>query len=171
MNKVIAIIEGVSRTTGWVGMTLVVPLIGALVYEVFSRYVLGTPTIWSFEMSYMLTGAIFLMSLAYALQARLHVHVDLISAVLPVWLKALVDLVGYGVFLVVMAWTSQALLEAAVESYRIGEVSGKSAWNPVIWPFKVIWFIGFLVFSLQVFAEMLRSLGLLLESDDVEAKA
>lgn len=171
MNKVIAIIEGVSRTTGWVGMTLVVPLIGALVYEVFSRYVLGTPTIWSFEMSYMLTGAIFLMSLAYALQARLHVHVDLISAVLPVWLKALVDLVGYGVFLVVMAWTSQALLEAAVESYRIGEVSGKSAWNPVIWPFKVIWFIGFLVFSLQVFAEMLRSLRLLLESDDVEAKA
>lgn len=165
MKTIIAAIEGISRTAGWAGAILVAPLIAALVYEVLSRYVLAAPTMWSYEMSYMLMGAIFMLSLAYALQARLHVEVGLISSVMPIRLKAFVDLVGYCVFFVVLVWTCVGLFDTTLESYNRGEVSGKSAWNPVIWPIKVVWFISMIVFALQVFAEILRSLGILISRD------
>jgi TRAP-type mannitol/chloroaromatic compound transport system permease small subunit len=37
------------------------------------------------------------------------------------------------------------------------EVSGESAWNPVIWPFRVVWAVGYATLCLQAIAETLRS--------------
>ena len=40
----------------------------AMIYEVFSRYALNSPTLWAFDISYMLNGCIFLLGCAYALK-------------------------------------------------------------------------------------------------------
>ena len=53
-----------------------------------------------------------------------------------------------------MTWR---LGEVALEAYRIGEVSGESVWNPVVWPVRAIVTFGFGLFCLQVFAEMVRT--------------
>jgi TRAP-type mannitol/chloroaromatic compound transport system permease small subunit len=42
-----------------------------------------------------------------------------------------------------------------------GEVSGESAWNPIIWPFRIVWFIGFVSLSVQGFAELLKNIMIL----------
>ena len=55
--KLIQAIESLTRWAGWVGAILIFPLVGALVVEVFSRYVIGRPTLWAFEISYMVMGA------------------------------------------------------------------------------------------------------------------
>jgi TRAP-type mannitol/chloroaromatic compound transport system permease small subunit len=45
---------------------LMVPLIVAVVYEVVARYAFAAPTLWSFDVTYMLYGAIFMLGAAYA---------------------------------------------------------------------------------------------------------
>ncbi len=47
-------------------------------YEVFVRYVLNDPTSWAFDMSYILYGALFIMSGAYALSRNAHVRGDVL---------------------------------------------------------------------------------------------
>jgi TRAP-type mannitol/chloroaromatic compound transport system permease small subunit len=68
-----------------------------------------------------------------------------------------VDLVGFTLILLpASAWITYGLWQYFFEAYRTGERSGSSAWNPVLWPFRFILFIGFLAFTLQVFAEIIK---------------
>ena len=39
-----------------------------------------------------------------------------------------------------------------------GERSGESIWNPVVWPARLSFFVGFILFALQILAEVLKSL-------------
>ena len=47
------------------------------------------------------------------------------------------------------------------------EVSGESAWNPIIWPFRVVWLIGFISLSLQAISEVLKNF-MILQGKDIE---
>lgn len=49
--------DRVSSLDSW----LVVPLFSVMGYEVFARFVLGWPTFWSWELSYMITGSHFVL--------------------------------------------------------------------------------------------------------------
>lgn len=153
----IRMLERISKFTGMIASLLTIPLIAALVYEVFSRYVLGSPTFWAYEISYMLMGSIFTLAMAYALKLRQHVSVDLIYAKLPQRGKAVVDVIGYCLFGLAVWWMTFELFESVTYAYRSGEVTGKSAWSPVVWPVYTAWFVGFLVLSLQVLVEIVKS--------------
>lgn len=59
-------------------MTLALVLM--MIYEVFARYALHSPTLWAFDVSYMLNGCIFLLGCAYALKEEAHVRVDFLSS-------------------------------------------------------------------------------------------
>jgi len=41
-------------------------------YEVFVRYVLSSPTIWAYDLSYNMYGALFFMAGAYTLSRNAH---------------------------------------------------------------------------------------------------
>lgn len=170
--RVINLIESLTRRAGWVGAVLIFPLIGALVYEVFSRYVLGRPTLWAFEISYMVMGAIFMLGMANALRVGQHVSVDILSLQLGKRSNALVRLVGYVLFLPILVWLVWELSKYALAAFESNERSGRSAWNPVIWPVFTVWFVGFLLLALQVLAELLKSLAILMGRPvDGEGKA
>ena len=77
--KLLRSIEALTRVAGWLGAILVFPLIGALIVEVFSRYVAGRPTLWAFEVSYMVMGAMFMLGMANALRVGQHVSVDIVT--------------------------------------------------------------------------------------------
>jgi TRAP-type mannitol/chloroaromatic compound transport system permease small subunit len=130
-----------------------------MVFEVSSRYLFNSPTIWAFELSWMLMGAIFIMGISYAMKRRDHVAVDLIYAELSPRKRAFVDTAGFAMLLPPMAWTTYRMFDYALSAFRSGEVSGISAWNPVVWPFRTILFVGLAVFTLQIVAELLRSLS------------
>lgn len=160
--RVINLIESLTRRAGWVGAVLIFPLIGALVYEVFSRYVLGRPTLWAFEISYMVMGAIFMLGMANALRVGQHVSVDILSLQLGQRSNALVRLVGYVLFLPILVWLVWELSKYALAAFGSNERSGRSAWNPVVWPVFTVWFVGFLLLALQALAELLKSLAILM---------
>lgn len=154
--KTIGLIERLTRWAGYAGALLTFPLVASLVYEVFSRYVLGRPTLWAFEVSYMVMGAIFMLGMANALRVGQHVSVDVVSQRFAPRTKALVNLVCYACFLPVLLWLVWELSFYALEAFASSERSGRSAWNPVIWPVFSVWLLGFLLLALQVMAEMLK---------------
>ncbi|MBB3330969.1 TRAP-type mannitol/chloroaromatic compound transport system permease small subunit [Halomonas campaniensis] len=162
MNVLIKSIESLTRFAGGIGAVLIFPLIGALVTEVFSRYVIGRPTLWAFEISYMVMGAIFMLGMANALRVGQHVSVDLVSLQLGPRPNALVRVVGYLLFLPVLVWLVWELSKYALEAFQVQERSGRSAWNPVVWPIFTVWFVGFGLLALQVVAELIKSLAVLL---------
>lgn len=158
MEKFIRVIDRLSGSTGVIGAWLVVPLIAATCYEVFSRYALNAPTIWAFELGYMLTGANFLIGTAYTLRERGHIRIDILYNHLPARTRAVIDVVGYVfLFLPAAMWLDVALWKYVLSAFKSQELSGQSAWNPVIWPFRLVFFSGFLLLTLQGIVELVRA--------------
>lgn len=162
MGVVVGLIERVSGLSGLVIAWLVFPLIIASCYEVFSRYILSAPTIWAFELGYMAMGTHALIGAAYTLRERGHIRIDVIYGHFSDKTKALVDTVGYVVlFLPVVSWVTLGLWEYWVEAFVAGDRSGQSAWNPIIWPFRLAFFTGFALLWAQGIAELIKCFWLL----------
>ena len=167
VNRVVGWIDRLTDGVSAIGAWLVVPLFVVMGYEVFARFVLGWPTFWSWELSYMITGSHFVLGIAYVTKTRQHVRVDFIYAQLSPRVQAAIDGAVYALFILpVTAWMTWRLGEVALDAYRIGEVSGESVWNPVVWPVRAIVTFGFGLFCLQVFAETVRTLRIACGRDD-----
>ncbi len=163
MISIIRFIESITRAVGYTAALVVIPLALGVSYEVFARYFFGAPTIWAFELGYTLMGVHFLLGGALTLQRGAHVRIDLVYARLSPRMKALADLALYITLLIpCLLLLSDRLIEYAVDAYNSGERSGNSAWNPVIWPFRAIIALSFLLLLLQVVAECLKAIRTIL---------
>ena len=161
MFRTIAI--GINRISEWSGLVaalVVIPLVLALTYEVVSRYFFGSPTIWAYELSYFMTGTILMLGLSYALKHKQHVNVDVLHSLLPPRGRALVDLIGYTALLAVCIPFTAQVAGYALQAFWSGEVSGSSAWSPVIWPFRSIWAVGLVLFCLQLLSEIIQAIAI-----------
>ena len=155
---------------GLVGACLVLPLTGVMIYEVVLRFAFDLPTFWAYEFAWMLTGAHFALGIGYVLREGQHVRVDFLYARLSMRAKALVDGLTHALFIApVSSWLTVWLGIKAWQSFRLGEVSGDSAWNPVVWPLNLCVFLGFALFSAQSLAEILRSIERLMAGPGSEA--
>lgn len=163
--KLIPLIETLTRFAGHLASVLILPLIAALVYEVFSRYVMGSPTLWAFETSYMVMGAIFMLGMANALRVGQHVSVDVVTLKLPPRVNAAIRTLCYLFFLPLIVWLTWEVIKYFHEALESGERSGRSAWNPVVWPVYLVWCIGFCLLCLQLLAELLKSVRTLVKGD------
>src|SRR5688572_9400759 len=146
--------------TGSVGILAsfaLVPLVIATCYEVFARYIFGMPTIWAYEVGYVLTGAHFLLAMAFALRTDEHIRIDIFSGRFSQRTRAVIDLSAYAVMLPLMIWISYALWLHLAQGFARNERSGQSALNLPVWPFRVIFFVAFLLLALQVLAEVIKA--------------
>jgi TRAP-type mannitol/chloroaromatic compound transport system permease small subunit len=158
VDRTVRLIEALTEWLGAAGALLVVPLVVATCWEVFSRYVMGAPTIWAFELGYMLMGMHFLLGGAIALKRQVHVRIDLIYARLSPRRRASIDLVLYlGLVLPAIAMFCIRFWDYTHAAYLSGERSGMSAWNPPIWPFRAVILFSFALLGLQVIAECLKA--------------
>ncbi len=146
-----------------------IPLIAASCYEVFSRYVLGEPTLWAFEIGYMVMGTHFLIGLAYTLREGEHVRVDFFYANVSPRARALIDAFTYVALLLPLAgWLSLALWQKVLSAYASHERSGMSAFNPVIWPFRLVMCTAFALLFLQAVSELLKALRVFSKRENIE---
>lgn len=158
MHVLVRLIERLSGGFGLLGAIIVAPLILATVYEVFSRYLFNAPTIWAYEIAYMAMGTNFLLGAAVTLRDRGHIRIDLLYARWSPRTQALIDIIGYTcLFLPVAWWVSWGLWKYAYYAFLSGETSGDSAWNPIIWPFRLVFFAGFVMLALQAAAELIKA--------------
>jgi len=163
MEAVCRWIDRINAATGTVAAWLIAPLIGAMCYEVFARYVFNAPTIWAYELAYLLTGSGWLLGMAYALSKGAHIRIDVLYLNMPPRARAAVDVAGYVLLLLpFLLWLTATLDDRAIAAFQSGEKTGQSAWNPPLWPFRAVFFLSFALLALQVVGEVLRKLPVLL---------
>lgn len=156
--KVISFLEFpsllVAKTAAW----LILPMTGALVYEVVSRYVFDAPTIWAYDVTYMFAGTLFMLGSAYALRQGSHVRADfLVSSKNPRW-QALIDVALYLlVYFPAIALFFQTSTVFAVQSWMQGETFPQSPWMPIIYPLKTVMPVTLALLFIQGIAEFLKA--------------
>ena len=121
------------------------------------RYVLNAPTVWAFDMSVQMYGALFMMSGAYALSQDAHVRGDVVYRLLHIKTQAKIDLVLYILFLMPGAL---ALIyygyHFAADSWFYKEVSWSSPSRIQIYFFKTLIPVAGTLVLLQGIAEAVR---------------
>ena len=155
-----AFILFIDRITSWIGKAFswcILILAIGVGYEVFVRYLLGDPTSWAFDISYMMYGTLFMMAGAYTLSRDGHVRGDVIYRLWPAKTQAAVELVLYLIFffpavlaLILAGW------KYAARSMRYGEVSVMSPANVPVFQFKMIIVAAGVLLLLQGFAQVCR---------------
>ena len=158
MNVIVKSIERLTGTIGVLAAFILVPLVLATCYEVFARYAMGAPTIWAYEVGYLLTGSHFLLGIAYTLREGAHIRIDVFSGKFSARTRAIIDLVGYTVTAPLTIWLSYELARYFIDGYESNETSGQSALNLPVWPFRVVFLIAFVLFALQLCAETIKAI-------------
>lgn len=158
MTKLVYAIESLSvwvgRAFGWCILILTL----SVSYEVFVRYVLNAPTVWSFDMMVQMYGALFLMAGPYALAQDAHVRGDVLYRLFPVRVQGGLDFMLYLLFffpgMLALFWFG---MEIASDSWRYKEVSWNSPARIQVYFFKTLIPLAGGLLILQGFAELIRS--------------
>jgi len=153
-------IDLLSQWTGKVLRWFYLALIVEMTYEVIARYAFNTPTIWSYELTYMLYGALFLLGAAYTLMVKGHIRIDVFYMRFPPRARTVVELACYLVFFFpVMFVLLFASIDFTWKSWAIKETSAASVWYPPIYPFKTVLPVAIFLLILQGIAEFIRNLS------------
>lgn len=159
MDCAIKWLERVAKSVGWLSSWLILPLTLSLCYEVFARYVMGRPTLWSYEITYMLMTAIFMLGAAHTLADGAHIRIDLIYLMFSPRTQAFLDLIGYLIiFIPAVSFIAYFASDQAIYSYNTSEVSDISPWRPLMWPFRASMALGFVLLTTQGITEIMKSL-------------
>jgi TRAP-type mannitol/chloroaromatic compound transport system permease small subunit len=158
MSQFVNRIDRITTNVGIIAALTLVPLILTTTYEVLARYIFDAPTIWAYEVGYMLTGTHFLLGMAYTLQQGQFIRIDIFSQDMSIKTRAFIDLCAYSVILPLMMWLMYGLTGYLISGFIKNERSGQSAMNMAVWPFRVVFLIAFTILALQVYAEFMKSL-------------
>jgi TRAP-type mannitol/chloroaromatic compound transport system permease small subunit len=153
-------IDALSEWCGRVAIAMLVVLVVAMVGEVFMRYVVNRPSLWAFDLSYMLNGGLFYVGAGYAMKHHAHVRIDFLSSRLPqVWQARIVGVALAFVFAPIFALISWIAARKAFAAFLTGAVEEVSPWAPLVWPFYAAIALGLVVFTLQSLVEGIRFLA------------
>jgi TRAP-type mannitol/chloroaromatic compound transport system permease small subunit len=170
----LATIRTIDKFTDWTGTAvswLSVPLVAAVAFEVTARYLFNAPTIWVYDVTYMLYGTLFMLGAAYALHKGAHIRTDLFWEQFSVRRKGWIDTLSYvlfffpGLTLLLIISTDEALY-----AWRINELSDQTPWRPILWPFKAVVPLACLLLLIQGVSELLKSLYMARTGIELEHK-
>lgn len=152
----------IDQMSVWAGSTvawLIVPMVLSLTYEVTARYLFNAPTLWAYDMTFMLYGSYFMLGAAYTLQRKGHIRTDSYYGNWSVRRQALVDAVCYLVMfmplVLVFIGTGWGYF---YKSFMTEERFVSSPWMPLAWPFKAVLPLTGCLLALQGVSEFLKSL-------------
>jgi len=143
------------KAVAWLGVVLILEL----VYDTVARYGFNAPTSWSYDISYMLYGVMFMVGSAYTLLLDEHVRIGVIYDRVTKRTQAIINIIGYTIFffpvMLAIFWYG---MEYAVTSWKMMEHAGVSMWSPPIYPFKTIIPLSALLLLLQGSVDFGRNL-------------
>jgi len=156
--RTVRVIDRFTDATGVCIAWLNLPLVGAVAYEVIARYVFNAPTIWSFDVTFMLYGTIFMLGAAYALHKGAHIRTDFLYDRWSVRTKGVIDAVSYIVFFFPSFFVFMLVsANEAWYAYTIHETSEQTPWRPILWPYKAVVPLTCLLLLVQGVSELIKS--------------
>ena len=158
MAKTIINIDKFSKWIGNIVCWILMPLIFAMTYEVLARKLFLAPTIWAYDISRFLYGALFMLGAGYALSRGVHIRADFLyrnfktknQGLIDFWLYLLFYFPGLIVFLYMT-------IGYVGESIQRGERGMDTTWMPYMWPIKTCLLIGIVFLLVQGVSELLKS--------------
>jgi TRAP-type mannitol/chloroaromatic compound transport system permease small subunit len=156
--RTVRVIDWFTDTTGsWIAW-LNLPLVLAVAWEVLARYFFHAPTIWSFDVTYMLYGTIFMLGAAFALLKGAHIRTDFFFERWSIRTKGMIDSVSYLVFFfpsifvfLIVSWNE------GWYAFQIGETSEQTPWRPILWPYKTVVPVTCVLLLIQGISETIKS--------------
>ncbi|MCC6468691.1 MAG: TRAP transporter small permease subunit [Alphaproteobacteria bacterium] len=159
LARVVRAIDGLSEWSGRVTALLIVPMVLSLVYEVFARYLFTAPTIWAYDVTYMLYGTFFMLGAAYTLKHQAHIRTDTFYNDWSIRRRGWTDTACYLILffpgLVAFLWVGW---EFFAKSLSQGERVVTSPWMPIVYPFKFVMPLSTALLLLQGLSELIKSL-------------
>ena len=154
-------IVNIDKFSKWVGNIvcwILVPLIFAMTYEVLARKLFHAPTIWAYDISRFLYGALFMLGAGYPLSKGVHIRADFLyrnfktknQGTIDFWLYILFYFPGLIVFLYMT-------VGYVGESIQRGERGMDTTWMPYMWPIKTCLLIGIIFLLIQGISELFKS--------------
>jgi len=158
-RRTIEVIDAIANWCGRAVAWLIIPMTIAVTWEVVARHFFRAPTIWAFDVTYMLYGTHFMIGTAYTLMRVGHVRTDMLYQNWSIRRQNWIDAIGYFFFF----FPAMILLfffgwQEFSHSWSIGETSDASPWRPIVYPFKGVIPLTALLLLLQGIAELLKSI-------------
>jgi len=154
-------INTIDKSSKWIGNVvcwITVPLMFAMVYEVFARKLFLAPTMWAYDMSRFFYGALFMLGAGYALSRGVHIRADFLYRNFKVKNQGLIDFWLYLLFyfpgLLFFFYMTTGFV---IESIQRGERGMDTAWMPFLWPIKACLWFGILFLLIQGISELFKS--------------
>jgi len=161
MRKTVKICELISEWSGLVAMWFSFFLVLLLTFEVFMRYILERPTIFTYEISMMIGVTIATMGLAFTHKYNGHVRVDVLWRLLSPKGQAIADIISALLFffplVIILTWVSVEWTQWALS---VKEILTQSYLYPPAWPIRFVMALGYLLFIPQGIAKFIRDLHL-----------
>jgi TRAP-type mannitol/chloroaromatic compound transport system permease small subunit len=167
IRKSLNIIDNICEWSGRIFSWFLISLVVLSIFEVFTRRILGEPTIWTHEtLGYLFCASIFL-TMGYTLRYKAHVNVDLFSRRLSPRGQAIVGIIGFvfflGIFSTIFLWKG---IEFAALSWARME-RAITAFNFYVFPAKTLIPIGIFLLFIQGVANFLGNIVFLIKGEQL----
>lgn len=143
------------RLVSW----LIVPMVLSLVYEVVARYFFNMPTVWAYDMTFILYGSFFMLGSAYTLMKKGHIRTDSLYSGWSARRQGVTDAICYLVFffpaIAIFTWLGW---EFFWKSFQQGERFVTSPWMPAASPLKFMIPMAGALLIIQGVSETLKSI-------------
>lgn len=150
--------EWIGKTVSWMCLIMIV----VLIFEVASRYLLNKPTEWGHESTTMLYGTFCIIGAVWTLRNKGHVRTEVVYQIMPPKLQTFCDIVSGIIVLTMFAVFFYAAVEFALDSWRSKEISSKSTWGVIVYPFKTVIPIAIFLMFFQQLAHTIRDIASLI---------
>jgi|TARA_B110000881_G_scaffold46264_1_gene38537 TRAP-type mannitol/chloroaromatic compound transport system permease small subunit len=159
MRSFISFADHLSTSIGKGFAWCIVILMGGTCYEVIMAYVFNAPTLWNFDLSMQMYGAILMMSGAYCLATESHVRGDVIYRLFKPRTQGWIDLILYFIFFFpgVLALVFYGYDYAAF-SWKLKESSWSSPAQIQIYMVKALIPTSGVILTIQGISEVFRSI-------------
>ncbi len=158
LGPVVRGIDALAEVTGRLTAWLIVPLVAVIAYEVLVRYLFNAPTIWAFELQFMLYAAMFMLGAPYTLKHGEHIRTDILYNRFSPRRQGLVDAILYLIFYFPgIAFFLWAGWDFAARAWEVGERSEFSPWRPPVYPLKMVIPLTAALLLLQGVSELVKS--------------
>ena len=159
MKMFFKVVDRINELTGKAISFLVLVIVVVILYEIFVRYVLNSPTIWAHEVSQMIYGVYVILLGGFLQQRNGHVNVEILTQRFSPRTRAIINCFTWILFfsfcgvLLVKGW------EMAWDSFLYRETES-TVFAPPIYPLKMMIPLGALLLLLQGLVKYIADLKL-----------
>jgi TRAP-type mannitol/chloroaromatic compound transport system permease small subunit len=155
MKRVLHGIDSINKYLGSILAFFNIGIVVMVCWEIVARYGFNAPTVWATDGMVMLTGYIMILAAGYVQLNKRHVRIDVLYANLGTKTQAVLDIITFFMFSLLMyaiIWHGWLF---AWEGIKVRETAG-TPWDPIVYPLKTAIPLGAFLLWLQMIADLIR---------------